>query len=94
MEENPTGDDQLPGDTGTTEPGSGDTAVEKPRLGDCSPGIPLSQATSCEWYAGQTCYPTQEAACNCICPANVAEVYCIGYLPEDGVANSVYCSGG
>lgn len=54
----------------------------------------MNKAKSCEWYAGQTCYSTKEAACNCICPTDVAEVFCISDMPEDGVGTSVYCSGG
>lgn len=95
VEQDPTPNDEPPGGAGTTGlGGSGAGTRAKSRLGDCTPGTPMSKAKSCEWYAGQTCYSTKEAACNCICPTDVAEVFCISDMPEDGVGTSVYCTGG
>jgi hypothetical protein len=76
--------------------GSGGGAVNatsaKSRLGSCTPGTSRNQATECLWTADSICYPTKEAACNCICPTNVATVYCESDFPEDGVPTEVYCS--
>jgi hypothetical protein len=75
-------------DSGKEIGGGGST---KSRLGDCKPGTPMNKARECPWYADQTCYSTKEAACNCICPLDVAEVYCASWLPEEGVPTEVYC---
>lgn len=94
LEEEPSKNDGSSGGSTATDTG-GTSAVSgaKPRLGDCSPGTPLSRASSCKWYAGQTCYSTKEAACNCICPTDVAEVFCISDMPVDDAPTLVYCVG-
>lgn len=61
------------------------------RLGDCKPGTARSLVSSCAWYAGQTCYPSLQAACNCACPADAAAVTCVSDFPEEGIATEVYC---
>lgn len=94
VEEEPTDDDGTSGGSTATNTGGPSThSGGKARLGDCSPGTPLSRASSCKWYAGQTCYSTKEAACNCICPTDVAEVFCISDMPADDAPTLVYCVG-
>ena len=63
----------------------------KPTLGDCVAGTPRSKAASCVWFAKDLCYSTKEAACNCICPTDAAEVFCMSDFPESGIPTEVYC---
>lgn len=93
--EEPEGDGGQSGDGGTSGTGANgagaSASTPKDRLGDCVPGVPRAQATSCAWISESTCYPTKQAACNCICPLNVAEVYCLSDVPEAGFGTEVYC---
>ncbi len=71
--------------------GSAASGTGKTRLGTCVSGSPRAKASSCPWFASETCYPTKDAACNCICPLNVAEVYCMSDFPATGIPTEVYC---
>jgi hypothetical protein len=80
--------------TGARASSSGGSAAgtSKAKLGDCVPGTPKAKASSCPWISDDgICYPTWDAACNCVCPLNVAEVYCMSDFPEDGIPTNVYC---
>lgn len=66
--------------------------TDKKRLGNCSAGVPRESSTECPWLADERCYPTWDDACNCICPTNVKEVYCLSDFPEEGVPTEVHCN--
>ena len=71
--------------------GSAASSTGKTRLGTCVPGTPQAKVSSCQWFASEICYPTKEAACNCVCPINVAEVYCMSDFAAVGTPTEVYC---
>jgi len=68
-----------PGNSGTTtDPTASNTSSTL--LSDCNPGFPLSQASDsnpCYFLASGSCYPTQDAACGCICPRDKGPVLCV-----------------
>ena len=87
-----TGKTAVKGGGSTSSPADTEAAADKKRLGNCTPGIKRSETPDCRWIADETCYPTWDAACNCICPTNVGEVYCLSDFPEDGIPTRVTCN--
>jgi hypothetical protein len=83
----------LPGSGGqaTASEGSPDTK-EKKRLGDCHPGVDRNKAQECPWIADGICYPSWDAACNCVCPTSGSKVFCTSDFPGgDGSPTEVHC---
>ena len=69
------------GDTsgnGSTSSGTG--SFVSSQLADCTPGFPFAEASEtkpCLYLANDQCYPSQGAACGCICPRDKASVVCV-----------------
>ncbi|HEY5956463.1 MAG TPA: hypothetical protein VIV60_07925 [Polyangiaceae bacterium] len=81
-------------DEGTGGSGGTGQSSSSPRstLGDCNPGIALNRVDACDWSTDDgMCYPSRQAACNCICPRDGAAVTCLSDFPEPGLPTVVYC---
>jgi hypothetical protein len=90
VEQGPDGSGGQANSTGSDPASNGGGG--KARLGSCTPGTPIAQTATCSWWADGLCYSNKEAACNCICPTDVVEVFCLSDFPEAGKPTRVFCT--
>lgn len=79
---------QTPSQAGSTDAGSGATA-----LGPCMPGFnPADEpGHACNWLADGLCYDTKVAACSCVCPRNKTNSSCVSDFFQENGRTKVTC---